>query len=77
MGDKHRDTVAVIDPGAAAYTVLLTDLSPEYHGDVHDPIGAGLGAYDEVYSLISACVSQLVADLKTFDGWKPETSSDT
>jgi len=74
MGDKHQDTVGVIDPAALAYTVLLTDFSPEHSGDVPDPIGAGLAKYDDVYTLISVCVSQLVADLRSFDGWKKRES---
>ena len=70
MGEKHQKTIGVIEPEALAHTVLLTDFSPEHDGDVPDPIGGGLGTYDDVYNLISTCVSQMVADLGRFDGWR-------
>ena len=72
MGEKHRATVGVLDPGALKYTVMLTNFCDE-SGDVPDPIGGGIEAYESAYDLIQKCVEQLADRLDGYDGWKAGT----
>lgn len=69
MGQKHKATVGVLEPGALDYTVLLTDFY-DRPGDVPDPIGGGIEAYVSAYELIRDCVEQLAGRLDDYDGWK-------
>jgi protein-tyrosine-phosphatase len=69
MGEKHRNTVGVIEPGALEYTVLLTDFCDE-RGDVPDPIGGGIEEYESTFELICRCIEALAARLDEYDGWK-------
>lgn len=70
MSSKHRETVGVIEPAALAYTCLLTDFSDEEEGDIVDPIGMGMAAYEATYSMIDKCVSGMKKKVEKFEGWK-------
>jgi protein-tyrosine phosphatase len=70
MGAKHRDTVAVIEPEAIRYTVLLTYFCPDRGGDVPDPIGGGMEEYERTFELIGGCLEALAEALDDYDGWK-------
>jgi protein-tyrosine-phosphatase len=72
MGEKHRSTVGVIDPDALPYTVLLTSFCGQT-GDVPDPIGGGMEAYERVYELIHRCLEKMADGLDEFGGWKTAT----
>ncbi len=72
MGQKHKATVGVLEPGALDYTVLLTDFC-DRPGDVPDPICGGIEAYVGAYELIRDCVEQLAGRLDDYDGWKAGT----
>jgi protein-tyrosine-phosphatase len=69
MGAKHKETVRVIEPEAASYTVLLTDFC-DVDGDVPDPIGGGLEEYERICALIERCIDGMADRLEDFDGWK-------
>lgn len=69
MGEKHRSTVGVIDPGALSYTVVLTDFC-EAGGGVPDPIGGGAEAYESAFELIEECVNNMAGQLGDYNGWK-------
>lgn len=70
MTANHRETVGIIDPGALAYTFLLTDLSGGGGGDVPDPIGLGYDQYEKTFDLIERCLRSFKDTIKTFNGWK-------
>ena len=70
MGSNHRETVLVINPDAAAYTMELTDFSTELHGDIQDPIGGPLSVYSATYTAIEKCISEMAKQLPGFDGWQ-------
>jgi len=70
MGRRHRDAVGVIEPGALAYTRLLTDFRDDIDGDIDDPVGGGEETYERTYLTIARCVEGLVERLAGFDGWK-------
>ena len=70
MAEKHRETIGIIEPGALAYTYLLTDLCGDEDGDIPDPIGMGKEEYENTYRLIERCLGAFVGDIKDFDGWK-------
>ena len=70
MSSKHRETVGVIEPSALDYTCVLTDFCDEEAGDVVDPIGMGMAAYEATYSMIEKCVTRMKGELEEFDGWK-------
>jgi protein-tyrosine-phosphatase len=70
MGERHRETVAAIDPGASEYTFLLTSFSDRHRGDIPDPIGGPLQVYVSTYGVIRECIEALAEQIKTFDGWK-------
>jgi len=69
MAANHRETVGVIEPLALAYTYLLTDFCEE-EGDIKDPLGMGIGTYEEIYAVIEKCVRAMRDDLEDFDGWR-------
>jgi protein-tyrosine-phosphatase len=69
MGAKHKETVRVIDPEAASYTVLLTDFC-EFEGDIPDPIGGSLEEYERICVLIERCIDGMADRLGEFEGWK-------
>jgi len=73
MGAMHRETVAVIEPDALAYTYLLTDLCNDEEGDVADPIGSGIEEYERTFLIIEKCLRQFAARVDSFDGWKTST----
>jgi protein-tyrosine-phosphatase len=70
MSSKHRETVGVIEPSALAYTCVVTDFCDEEEGDIVDPIGMGMVAYEATYSMIEKCVKRMKEKLEEFDGWK-------
>jgi len=72
MGQKHKATVGVLEPGALEYTVMLTDFCDE-SGDVPDPIGGGIEVYVSAYDLIRKCVEQMAGRLDDYDRWKAGT----
>lgn len=69
MGEKHRSTIGAIDPDALSYTVLLTRFCGR-NGDVPDPIGGGMDAYERAYELIYGCLDKMADGLDEFEGWK-------
>ena len=70
MGEKHRETVGVIDPAARRYTYLLTDFCDDETGDIPDPIGSGIDEYERTYRVLENCVRRMAERLRTFGGWK-------
>jgi protein-tyrosine-phosphatase len=70
MGAKHSETVAVIEPEALDYTVVLTGFCPDRGVDVPDPIGGDTGEYERTYDLIGGCLETMAAVLDDYDGWK-------
>jgi protein-tyrosine-phosphatase len=76
MGSNHRETVGIIEPGALAYTFLLTDFCEEVEGDVPDPIGLGSDVYEQTFGLIERCLKDMSGKLETFEGWKRPDSKD-
>ncbi|UCG50400.1 MAG: low molecular weight protein arginine phosphatase [Candidatus Latescibacterota bacterium] len=70
MGSKHKKTVGVIEPTALDYTYLLTDFCDGEEGDIADPIGMGMGGYEETYEVLENCVRELMKKIESFDGWK-------
>lgn len=69
MGESHRAAVGIIEPRALDFTVMLTDFCEE-KGDVPDPIGGGMEAYENAYSLIYRCLDHMADVLDGYDGWK-------
>ena len=70
MGNRHRETVGVIDPGAMEHTYLLTNFSDHHHGDIPDPIGGDRAVYERTYLVIHECIDAMADKLPDFDGWK-------
>jgi len=70
MAEKHRETVAIIEPAALEYTYLLTDLCGDEDGDVPDPIGMGEEEYERTHQLIERCLGAFAGSIANFDGWK-------
>jgi protein-tyrosine-phosphatase len=72
MGEKHRHTVGVIDPGALAYTVRLSDFCDHIDGDVADPFGGDIEVYRKTFNMIRECVEGLVEKLAAgeIDAWQ-------
>jgi len=68
MGEKHRETVGVIEPSALKYTFLMTEFDEESSGDIGDPIGLGLDVYEKTFEALEKCIKKM--DLESFDGWK-------
>ena len=75
MGSKHKETVGVIDPEAAAYTVLMTHFC-DIVGDVPDPIGGTREEYERIYDVIELCVEAMAEHLEGYGGWKTGSESD-
>jgi protein-tyrosine-phosphatase len=69
MGNKHKDTVGVIAPEAAAYTVLMTDFC-DAGGEIPDPIGGSREEYKRIYELIERCIDGMAERLEDYGGWK-------
>jgi len=70
MGGGHMETVGAIEPGALAYTCLLSDFSEQLDGDIDDPIGGGLDTYGRTYENLLAGIQAMLDGLDGFDGWK-------
>jgi protein-tyrosine-phosphatase len=70
MAKRHLETVGVIDPGALAYTRLLTDFCDDIEGDIADPIGGDQATYERTYLTIAKCVEGMAERLDTFHGWR-------
>jgi protein-tyrosine-phosphatase len=70
MGVRHRDTIGALDPDSLDSTFLLTNFSDHHHGDIPDPIGMSVEAYERAYDVIRECVESMAARLVSFDGWK-------
>jgi protein-tyrosine phosphatase len=66
----HRDTIGIIQPGALQYTFLLSDLSDDHFGDIDDPIGGDLSAYENTFAMIEGCINDLAKRLDGFGGWR-------
>ena len=72
MGQKHRETVGVIEPGALAYTHVITDFCEDADGEVPDPLGAGIDVYRGTFDVIERCLQIMADNLADFDGWKKD-----
>jgi len=59
LGANHRDTVGIIEPAALEYTFMMTDFCEDEDGDVLDPIGMGLEAYEATYALLEKCIERM------------------
>lgn len=75
MGEKHRETVGVIEPEALSYTYRLTDFSDRHEGDVTDPIGGDGDVYRSTFELIRDCIESMTDKLEAFDGWRGGAAS--
>lgn len=76
MGEKHRETVGVIEPEALTYTVRLTDFSDTIEGDIADPIGGDEAAYEATFDAIRRCVESMARALPRFDGWRSDRAGE-
>jgi protein-tyrosine-phosphatase len=74
MGELHRHTVGVIEPTALDHTVQLTDFCDSHDGDIADPIGGDLAAYERIFDTIRECVEEMAEKIAAddFDGWRVE-----
>ena len=70
MGENHRATVGIIDPGAHEYTFLLTEFCEDEEGDIPDPIGGGVREYERTFEVVRKCVEGLKKQIDTFNKWK-------
>ncbi len=70
LAEQHKRTIGALEPRALAYTVLLGDFCGEAAGDISDPIGEGLEAYEATFAAIYRCIEGLKDRLARFDGWK-------
>lgn len=70
MSVRHREVVGTLDADAQEYAYLLTNFSERHHGDIPDPIGGPLEAYQRTYGVIRECIESMANQLHRFDGWK-------
>ncbi|MCD5397328.1 low molecular weight protein arginine phosphatase [candidate division NPL-UPA2 bacterium] len=71
MGERHRQDVLEIGPGASKKVFLLKEFSPnpkEGFLGIPDPIGCSLPVYEDVLREIKSCLQGL---LKKLDGYLP------
>jgi protein-tyrosine-phosphatase len=72
MGQKHLETVGVIEPAALEHTFVLSTFCDDFDGDVSDPIGGDADEYRRTFDLIRECVEGLARKLDGFEGWKKQ-----
>ncbi|MBI4720031.1 MAG: low molecular weight protein arginine phosphatase [Chitinivibrionia bacterium] len=70
LTERHKRIIETIEPRSAEYTFLLGDFCGGAAGDIGDPIGEGLEAYERTFAVIYRCVEGLKDRLARFDGWK-------
>ncbi len=70
MTEQHRRTTGIVEPSALAYTHLLSEFCDEVEGDIQDPVGMGLDAYEETFSVLAKCIEGLRGKLEDYKGWK-------
>ncbi len=69
MGERHRQVVLEMNPGAAGKVFLLKEFSPHPEKrslDVPDPIGGSLSFYQEVLREIKSCLRELLKELERY-----------
>jgi protein-tyrosine-phosphatase len=70
LAEQHKRIVGALEPRSLEYTFLLGDFCVEAMGDISDPIGEGLEAYEATFAALYRCVEGLRDRLARFDGWK-------